>query len=403
MIEFLASQVQIVETKTFSLDVINRVLLYLDANDGPILIIKDPRSDPVIETVLDKLSIEKEITVLDRIVPNPECRDIDIMVESAKKLKPNLIIGIGGGSTLDSAKAVAMLLINQGKLDEYLGRDAIRKVLKNGIPLVLVPTTTGTGSEVTRFGVYTSGCGRKHTLASDLLRPNAAILCEELVSSLPAFLVAITGFDALTHALEALWNKNASAVSDSIAEQAFIRIYNSIRKAWKEAADSEKERYPGANERYSLLCGANLAGIAFDKTGTAAIHALSFVLSEMWHVPHGYACAFFTDAVYDINSKNEYVANKLFRIARELSIADGSNINNAVKKLGVAIKRLRSDLGLGSDFDSLENAMVSQFHPNGRGDSFAAFDACLDDPKMNNNIIPIDLELIRSIIKRKVI
>jgi alcohol dehydrogenase class IV len=293
-----------------------------------------------------------------------------------------------------------MLTANEGLLDEYLGPNPARKIGTKGPLLVLIPTTAGTGSEVTRFGVYTARTGRKYTLASPLLRSDAAVLCAALVADLPQALVASAGFDALTHALETLWNRNATPLSDALAEEAAVAVLETLLPAWEEAGRRADASKGGAPARAALLAAANKAGIAFDKTGTAAIHALSFILSEEWHLPHGSACAFFTDTVYGLNSRHPAVAAKLARILRRTGQAAGlspaATDAEAAELLGKVIGTLRERIGLANVFSDLADLdqPVSGEKPHGAvapdlDSTLRRFASALTDPKMANNLVPV--------------
>jgi alcohol dehydrogenase len=393
MIATLATSIKILTNNEFSADVLNKIAVYSGVETGKILFIVDPMDFLIRDSAISEFSTLRDVEKMNKIVPNPESTNIDEMAEIARKIMPSIVIAIGGGSTLDSAKAVNMLINNDGLLDDYLGPNPYRSIKNKGQKLVLIPTTTGTGSEATRFGVYTSKSGRKYTLASDFLYGDIALLCEALIAEMPASLVAVSGYDALTHALETIWNKNASTQSDLLAEQAVVDVFCNIKDAWQESVDKS-----GSKKKFSLLLAANAAGIAFNKTGTAAIHALSFIISEKWHLPHGLACAFFTDSVYEMNSKKPEVAKKLASIAVKggvASIHDKEQI--AVEKFGKSLLDLRAEIGLIGKF-----AEIKGFDPTISQDEIVeSFLPSMDDPKMKNNIIPMDSKYLWKIVKEK--
>lgn len=375
------------------------------AGAGAILCIIDPRPFPLRDQALAELGRRWKLSIMDRVVPNPESKDIMAMAEAARAGKAAAVIGIGGGSTLDSAKAVAMLLENPGDLDEYLGPDASRKPQARTIPLILIPTTTGTGSEVTRFGVYTARTGRKYTLNSPVLQAEAAILAQDLVADLPPALVAATGYDALTHALETLWNKNATALSDRLALEAAAAVLQSLEPAWQasRAAETTPERVAALAK---LQRAATLAGIAFNKTGTAAIHALSFILSEEWHLSHGAACAFFTQNVFDINMQEPAVRAKFLMLAKRVYAEAGGSSASPPSDEGylqylrdrlVALKRL---IGLPDRFCDIPGFKLA--NNAGEQEKIAAlFDKAQNDFKLKNNPVPCTPELVRKLVLEK--
>ncbi|AEJ20215.1 iron-containing alcohol dehydrogenase [Gracilinema caldarium] len=418
MIGAIASPTNIIELPQFTAAALDEVLVYstglsgagnvvASTNDrtgagaGPVLCIIDPRPFPLRDRVLADLGRRWKLSIMDQVVPNPASKDIMAMAEAARQQRPAAVLGIGGGSTLDSAKAVAMLLENPGDLDEYLGPDASRKPQSRCIPLLLIPTTTGTGSEVTRFGVYTVRSGRKYTLNSPVLQAETALLSPDLVADLPPALVAATGYDALTHALETLWNKNATALSDRLALEAAAAVLRSLEPAWR----ASQGQGPAA-ALAELQQAATLAGIAFNKTGTAAIHALSFILSEEWHLSHGAACAFFTQNIFDINMQDPAVRTKFLTLAKRVYAEAGESSASPLSDEGylqylrdrlVALKRL---MGLPDRFSDIPG-----FTLPGNADEqekiAALFDKAQNDFKLKNNPVPCTPELVRKLVLEK--
>ncbi|MFQ3547489.1 MAG: iron-containing alcohol dehydrogenase [Termitinemataceae bacterium] len=433
MIGAIASTTKIIQGNPFTAEVLDEALLYITTMTGvqkqheskrvsaPVLCIIDPRPFPLRDQVLSELAAMRPFQILDQVVPNPTSSDIMDMTHTAQGEPPCAIVGIGGGSTLDSAKAVAMLLSNPGDLDDYLGPQAFRKPGPRTVPLILIPTTTGTGSEVTRFGVYTARSGRKYTLNSPVLQAEAALLFPELVFSLPPALVAATGYDALTHALETLWNRNATAVSDRLALEAATVLLNTLGPAYTAAVEGSPatpERVPNTgpagidpnrqskkssnhlfqNPLAQLLQAATLAGIAFNLTGTAAIHALSFVLSEVWHVSHGVACAFFTEDVFDINMKDPVVRPKFVQLAQRVLMNNVDTPETLLEKLRDRLVSLKRLMGLPSTFKDLNIPIPEEGHiPS----MLECFDKVQDDFKLKNNPIPLSVEQIRKLVQEK--
>lgn len=386
----LVSPTKIVAVDGFGSSELGRAALFLTGSAAArVLVVKDPRPDPLIDGAFAAFLAGRESLVLDRIVPNPRTGDIMAMAEAARAFKPDLVVGIGGGSALDSAKAVRLMAVHEGDLDEYLGPQATRKLEKAGPKLLLIPTTAGTGSEATKFGVYTARSGRKYSLAGPLLQADAALLSAAIVAGIPPALLASTAYDALTHALEPLWNRNASALSDAVASDALVEVLRRFRPAYLS-------RTAGGSEGVAeMLAAACAAGAAFSITGTAAIHALSFILSEEWHVPHGTACAFFAEDVFDYNVRDAGVRAKLAAAART---AFGAELEGADE--AAAIVRLRAELvdlkrltglpsrfsDIGADAAALTDARVAEL-----------FDKTQDDFKMKNNVPPMDAAAVRAL------
>jgi alcohol dehydrogenase class IV len=261
-------------------------------------VVRDEYSMPIRTQLVEALKTNSEVIELTRVQPNPRSSDIDAMLNETRLTECDAIIGIGGGSVLDSAKALAMLASNGGTLNDYLGPAPARKIEKKGLPLILIPTTAGTGSEVTKVGVYTSDSGRKYTLGSPLLLAQVAVLCGAITSSMPPALTAAVGFDALDHAFESIWNKNATPITRSVAIEAAVDVLKILDDAYDASLRLHAPLEGDIDIRQKMLLASCKAGVAFNMTGTAAGHALSFILSEEWHVPHGAACAFTLVDIY---------------------------------------------------------------------------------------------------------
>ncbi|MBQ4281234.1 MAG: iron-containing alcohol dehydrogenase [Spirochaetales bacterium] len=338
-----------------------------------------------------------EAVVFDKVQPNPRTEDIMQMYRDPAFGSCDVIVGIGGGSVLDSAKALAMLKTNGGELDDYLGNSPRRKIEKRCAPLVLLPTTAGTGSEVTKVGVYTSQNGRKYTLGSPLMHAHKAVLVQDFVVKAPPALVASTGLDALDHALESIWNKNAKPETLELSVAAAIEVLSNIRTMYdsslaiREGKAVDSSAYDAARRMLHASC---MAGMAFNLTGTAAGHALSFVLSETWHVPHGTACAFTLNGVFRLACENQITRENLARISKafhpNLKSVDAlvTALQKDVADLTVYLRQPQrfSDLGIELRCDDIDSN----------------FERSFDDPKMWNqlpvatkeNIYPLLEELI---------
>ncbi len=194
-----------------------------------------------------------------------------------------LIIGIGGGSAMDTAKCMAILGKNPGSINLYLKEG---KTLENhGIPLIEVPTTSGTGSEVTRWAtVWDLGeKQKKYSLSDPKMYANGAIVDPILVKSLPNKMSVITGLDALSQAIEAYWSKNHNPISDIYALQAIPIIFSNLQKIFDNPSDVETRKI--------LAFGSLLSGLAFSNTKTTAVHSVSYPITLHFNVPHGLACA----------------------------------------------------------------------------------------------------------------
>lgn len=383
MLEQALTDTRIIELPSVTSRELDAVVTYAAGAGASVCAVVDSFPIAARDELIAGMSRLRKVEVLNRVVPDPKVEDIMAMAEEIREEKPDAIVAIGGGSTLDSAKALALLAANEGDLEDYLGSEPRRKIGGRGTLMIAVPTTAGTGSEVTRFGVYTARGGRKYTLAHPALQPDIAILAAALTHSLPPGVTAATGIDALSHALETIWNRNATAASDAAAIGAAASILEWLPVAYESA------RCGGAAGRAEMLQAACRAGTAFNRTGTAMVHALSFILSEEWHVPHGVACAFTLEDAVRINGADPRVAEKLAKIG----VAGGDAPAGSVEALAGRIVSLKRAMGLPFTFHDV-GARV------GDGDIERLFAKAFDDPKMKNNAMPVSgrrvFELLRS-------
>lgn len=238
-----------------------------------------------IQNSLENADISSE--VFDQTVPEPTEASIVAGVEMARQGNFDSLIAIGGGSPIDSAKAIGILAKYGGKMADY---KFPRNVTDAGLPLVAIPTTAGTGSEMTRFTIITDGDTDEKMLCVGLgFLPKAALVDYKLTMSLPARVTADTGIDALTHGIEAYVSKKANAYSDSQALAALRLIGPNLRTAFSE----------GGNEtaREAMMMGATLAGAAFSAASVALVHGMSRPIGAHFHVPHGLSNAMLLPSV----------------------------------------------------------------------------------------------------------
>ena len=384
MFEQAITSTKIIKCAQLSASDLDKLIFYCGGEQAYPCIIMDSNPLPPRDRMLDELRKIRPFEALNRVFPDPKVDDVMAMVNELKGKPVNVVVGIGGGSSMDSAKAVATVLSNGGDLNDYLGADATRKPEKRDVKLILIPTTAGTGSEVTKVGVYTSRSGRKYTLAHPLMQADIAVLVTGYVLGLPPDITASTAFDALSHALETLWNRNATPLTDKAAIESAVHILKWMEPAYDSSLSGKAEG------RAEMLEGACMAGTAFSMTGTAAIHALSFILSEEWHVPHGVACAFTMEDVFRLNAGDEKTRQRLAQVAKALFGKDD------VAALLDRIIALKKKFGLPFTFKDLN----IDFDINQIG---KFFDKSLDDPKMKNNIIPVDREMVFELVKGKVL
>lgn len=229
-------------------------------------------------------SVEKSLhsaglpfVIFDGVEPDPRIEVVEKSVEKAKKEGIDLIIGFGGGSSLDIAKVTSIMITNTGKIDSFFGIDLVPNP---GVPLILIPTTAGTGSEVTPIAILSDTKEKlKKGVVSAYLFPEVAIGDPKLTIGLPPSVTAFTGMDALTHAIESFYSINATDLSDLLAFRAMELLSKNIRMAFAHGENLVA--------RSNVMEGSLLAGIAFANAGVGAVHAFAYPLGGEFHLAHG--------------------------------------------------------------------------------------------------------------------
>lgn len=266
---------------------------------------------------------------------NPSTDTVVKATEGFKKSKADFIVAFGGGSPLDVAKAVAVLATYGGNIVDYEGAG---KVMGPVVPMIAIPTTAGTGSEVTAFSVITDHSRNyKLTVVSNYLLPAYVILDSDLIATVPANTAAACGIDAMVHALEAYISKAASPFSDIFAREALRLIGGSIRDYVADRSN------PAACE--SMMVGSLFAGIAFSHARLGNVHAMSHPVSAYFDVPHGVANAILLPTVVDFN-KDAADPEKYRYIYGCISKDMGADINFTPDMLATEIRMLNYELGI---------------------------------------------------------
>lgn len=303
---------------------------------GKILLVMDPflSRGPLKDHLFEDLIQKSLIPVLfDRIEPEPSPTSAEAGAILARRKGCSVIIGVGGGSALDTAKAVAMLAINKGKVSDYVGLD---RVPKPGLPTVLIPTTAGTGSEVTFTAVFTNRAAKtKGGINSRFLYPTIALLDPELTLSLPPQVTAQTGMDALTHAVEAYTSNKANPLSDMAAEKAIVLIGQFLKRAVENGKDLEA--------REGMLLGSLLAGMALANAGVGAVHAMAYPLGAKFNISHGLANAVLLPYILEFNRvacpERFAEINRLLGGSTTVLSAD-QGAKRAIKKIGTLSQKI---------------------------------------------------------------
>jgi len=290
-----------------------------------------------------------DVFVYDEVVADPPEAVVLEAAGKAREFGAEAIIAFGGGSPMDTAKVVSLLAGGDQALSEMYGVEQVRV---SGLPSIMIPTTAGTGSEVTNVAVITTGATSKRGIASGALYADMAILDPELTLGLPRHATAATGIDAMVHAIEAYTNKRSkNPVSDALALAALKKLQGAILTACDAPSDLEA--------RGDMLLGAMLAGQAFSNSPVGAVHAMAYPLGGIFHVPHGLSNSVVLPPVLKFNAaaaENLYAemaghlglaASSAALITEMERIADATGIETRLSQLGIShndIPRMAEDV-----------------------------------------------------------
>ena len=297
-------------------------------HEGPVLIVTDPG---VLKVGIAEQAVKasgRDCIIFSNIEPDPS---IDTALACAKAVRDSnasVIIGVGGGSAMDTAKVASILAHANQPIAEMFG---IELVKETGVPLILIPTTAGTGSEVTHIAILSDEQEHlKKGIVSSKLFPALAIVDPELTLGVPKSVTAASGMDALLHAVEAFTSKNATSVTDTLAKRAMFLIANNLRAAFDNGSD--------VAARSAMLEGAMLAGMAFANAGVTAVHAFAYPIGAEFHIPHGVANSIMMGPVLTFNTPGN---PKKFA---EAGIAMGLAANASADDTIDFMKRLANDI-----------------------------------------------------------
>jgi alcohol dehydrogenase len=291
--------------------------------------------------LLDKAKIG--FVLYDRAVPEPPIELADEGAKLAIRKKCDGVVGIGGGSAMDLAKAIAVLAANKGKAEDYLG---LNKVPGPGLPKIMVPTTAGTGSEVTFTAVFIrKKLKKKEGMNSPYLYPELALLDPELTLTLPPHPTAATGIDALCHAIESYTSINASPMSELLSLEAIRLISDNLRTAVHDGTNIEA--------REAMLLGSLYAGLGLANAGVTAVHSLSYPLGGKYGISHGLANTIMLPRVMAFNLPG--AQEKFVDIAEIMGeIVDDLPLREAAYLAVEAVEALIEDCGIFTTLEELE-------------------------------------------------
>ena len=303
----------------------------------------------------------KQTQIFDKVMPDPTVELVAEGTAAAKQLQPDTIVALGGGSAMDCAKAIA----------RFAGMD---------MRLVMIPTTSGSGSEVTDFAVLTHG-STKYPLVDEKIRPDVAILDSDLLKSLPKSLVADAGFDVLGHAIEAYTATGATAITDALAKEAFCITFAALPAS-----------FGGCTEvRGHIHQAATMAGLAFTHAGLGLCHALAHSLGAAYHIPHGRLIAMLLPPVIECNA--HACGSKYAALARAIGLP-GSADAMAVRSLKNALIRLAKELHMPRNLKEAGIEPRQVWHRSGE-----IVRAALADPCCKTNPMQAEDFMVRRILE----
>ena len=311
-------------------------------NAESLLVVTDKgiRNSGLLERISNLLDANKLAhNIFDNVEPNPKDYNVQEGAEMAKRLNPDCLVTVGGGSPIDCAKAIAVVARQGGAARDYVGPD---KIGGDVLPLIAIPTTAGTGSEVTFSSVITDSKEKyKFSIKDSKIAPKVALVDPEMTLTMPPGLTAATGMDALTHAIEGFTANAAEPIADSAALYAIELITAYLRAAVSDGSNLEA--------RAGMLLGSVLAGIAFSHSDVAAVHCVAEALGGKYDAAHGVCNAVVLPAVMEYNL--DYCKDRYARIAAAMGLSY-ENVEEGARQAVKAVQKLASDVRL-PEFGSL--------------------------------------------------
>jgi len=338
----------------------------------------------ILDRVISLLEEKKvQSVVFDKVEPNPSVETVMEGAEIARKEKCDFVIGLGGGSALDAAKGIAIAATHEGSIWEYVeGYPKRREITSKTLPILAIPSTSGTGSETTPYAVITHrGEKIKDTLVSPFIYPKVSIVDPEIAAKMPPRLTAYTGMDAFCHALEGFTSRNSQPLTDLIALDALSRLIRYLPRAVAFGGDMEA--------RVQVSLAATEAGIVIGETGCTLCHAMAHPITAHYDVPHGLACALLTPATLRYNLRSSI--EKYAKIAQLFGMnTSGIPVREAAEAAIRLIEKFISDVGI--------NISLAEAGVKAEGIRRMAEDT-LKMGALKNNLIQPSLEEVEAIFK----
>ncbi|QHO69134.1 methanol dehydrogenase [Marisediminicola antarctica] len=316
------------------------------------------------------------VSVFDGVVPNPTTTSLDLGSDLARDLGVEAIVAVGGGSSMDAAKGIALGAVNSNRGIDLDFRSGFER---EALPIVAVPTTSGTGAEVNAFGVITDvSAQRKFYVGSASALARTAILDPDLTVGLPPAATAATGMDALTHSLESYLSLMPNPYSDGIALQVISTVAEYLPRAVADGGDIEA--------RSQLLFASHIAGVGFSHTGLGLVHGIAHPLGGRFGIPHGLALCIVIEEVlrFNLEAREQRIARVAFALGvGDTAASDASNAESAI----TAIADLAHRVGM--------TARLGSFGVTGADLASLADDTLADAVTVNNPRVPVASDITR--------
>ena len=297
--------------------------------------------------IINQISKSSNLEVFDDVESDPSKKTLIKALKSAKNFKPTGILGFGGGSSMDIAKLISLLVGTEQDIENIWG---VGNAKGPRLPLVLIPTTAGTGSEVTPISIITLEKDEKKGVSSQIILPDIAVLDPELTLNLPSDITAATGIDAMVHAIEAYTsnNQNNNPISKLLAIESLKLLGTSIETAVFDGHNIEA--------RSNMLLGSMMAGQAFANSPVAAVHALAYPIGGIFHIPHGLSNSLVLPHVLKFNSTNAKACEQYAFLAPFVfkDINQNTNTKNICNDFIDRLENLSSLLNLPSKLRELD-------------------------------------------------
>lgn len=307
-----------------------------------------------------------EFAVYYNVQPNPTVQVVNECIQAAQCVGAQMLIALGGGSAIDTAKAASIVLANGGTVEQYEGTD---KSARPGLPIVAINTTAGTGSECTAFYIVTDPVRHsKMAMVDTNCMVAIAINDTDFMRSMPPKLTAATGMDALTHSIEAVLSKNASPITDKDAVWAIQVIMQYLPVAVRSGSDEEA--------RTMMAYAENVAGMAFSNAGLGMVHAMAHALGGRYNLPHGVCNAVLLPYVLAFDAQQPAFGARFQTIARAMKLpgAEAMSASQAAAAVVAAVRRMNQQVGISSSLRELNKVEPEHF-----GDlaALAMHDTCM--------------------------